>query len=72
MKAIARALALVFSLGLFAPACLVHTYDDPEPETVRVGFRSAPSCSPSRYWNGHRCAKKRWASHHESRRYHWR
>lgn len=76
MKALIRTLLVALTLGLAAPACFVHT-TDPEPETVMVGFRSRPACSPSRYWNGNRCVKKRWAHyhqyhrHHEHRRYHW-
>lgn len=76
MKSLVRMLLLTLTLGLATPACLVRT--EPVPETVVVGFRSRPACSPSRYWNGRRCVKKRWAHHHEhrrphhpDRRYHW-
>ena len=56
MSKLIRGLVLALSLAFIAPACYV--YADPAPSTLSVSY-TGRSCSPGRYWNGHRCAKRR-------------
>jgi hypothetical protein len=56
MSKFIRGIVLALSLAFVAPACYV--YGEPAPSTISVGYTSR-SCAPGRYWNGHRCAKRR-------------
>lgn len=60
-----KQLLLVLCVAVFLPACLVHA----EPvEVARVSVAvESNRCHPSRYWDGHRCVKKR---HHYKRHHH--
>ena len=71
MKAV-RALIASIVLAFAAPACFVHgTADDGSTESVMVAYRTQPRCSANRYWNGRRCAKKRWVHAHHYHRHHY-
>jgi hypothetical protein len=65
MKKLARSIILTLSLAFAAPACLVTPVEPTDSYAITV--RSERRCHPSRYWNGHRCVKKRYSHHHHHR-----
>ncbi len=65
MTKLIKSLIVTLSFVFGAPACFVTPV---EPDGYGITVRSERRCHPSRYWNGHRCVKKRYAHHH---RHHW-